>query len=362
MIGLVDWDLQTSSNTKTLIPNLEIMKLATYYRSEENIFCRLVELDETELSGYEKIYFFSEADDAPNIPQAFLRANNIVYGGTAFTKGVYIPFENEIIDFTLPRPTIYKDFLKKKYQEGVKTKVIEHALDDTYYRMYAGQNQLPIPKILQKKRVYLYDKEFFYPNWKEIIEEISNRRPSTIIRVHPIICKTISQYFDLREQAKIARTNEIILDINIPLTDVGYMLRKYKNLFLADITSNSNIYITLGGNYPSSYHYFNDLIYKLNLLYSFWSAGIEIKIKYEKPPIGVNNPLENLSLIIETWAHGALKNKNTINKKIPKKKRKKDDDTIEEKEKLLLLKFHPSAKDLFDQTFEGLKKGGYWRV
>ena len=362
MIGLVDWDLQTSNNTKILIPNLEIIKLATYYRSEENIFCRLVELDETELSGYEKIYFFSEANEMPQIPSAFLRADNIIYGGTAFTKGVYKPFENEIIDFTLPRPAIYKDFLKKKYQEGIKTNVIGHTLDDTYYRMYAGENQLPIPRITQKKRVYLYDKDFFYPNWKEIIEKISLRKPSSIIRIHPIVCKTISQYFELREQSKIARTNEIILDTNIPLNEVYYMLKKYKNLFLADITPNSNIYITLGEDFPSSYHYYKDLIYKLNLLYSFWSAGIEIKIKYIKPSIGINNPMENLSLVIENWARGRWKNNNTINKRIPKKQRKKDEDTIEEKEKMLLLKFHPSAKDLFNQTFEGLKKGGYWRI
>ena len=362
MIGLIDFDLQVSNSTNALIPNLDIMKLATYYRAEENTFCRLVGLDETELTGYEKIYFFSEANNIPNVPSQFLRADNVIFGGTAFTKGIYIPFENQIIDFTLPRPAVYKDFLKQKYQEGIKTNVINHTLDDTYYRMYAGENQLPIPRILPRKRVYLYDRDFFYPNWKEIIEEISSRNPSTIIRLHPIICKTLTQYFELRDQPKIARTNEIILDINIPLKEVGYMLKKYKNLFLADITTNSNIYITLGGDFPSAYHYYNDLIYKLNLLYSFWSAGIEIKIKYIKPSIGINNPMENLSLIIETWARGTLKNKNTINKKIPKKHRKKDDDTTEEKEKLLLLKFHPTAKDLFDQTFEGLKKGGYWRV
>jgi len=40
-----------------------------------------------------------------------LRAQNIVFGGTGFTKE-YVPFENEIIDFTIPKPTIYKDILK----------------------------------------------------------------------------------------------------------------------------------------------------------------------------------------------------------------------------------------------------------
>lgn len=362
MIGLVDLDLQQSASTNSLIPNLEIMKLATYYRLEENVFCRLVGLDETEFSGYEKIYCFSESETIPKVPPAFLRAKNIIYGGTAFTNGIYQPFENQIIDYTLPRPAIYKDFLKQKYQEGVKTNIISHTLDDSYYRMYAGENKLPIPSILPRKRVYLYDKDFFYPDWKETIEEISSRNPSTILRIHPIICKTITQYFELRDQPKIARASEIILDTSIPLDDVGYMIRKYKNLFLADITTHSNIYITLGEDLASAYHYYHDLIYKLNLLYSFWSAGIEIKIKYIPPSIGIKNPIENLSLVIENWARGGWKQKHTINDKIPKKQRKKDDDTIEEKEKKSFLKLHPGAEYLFSQTYNDLKKGGYWHI
>jgi hypothetical protein len=65
------------------------MKLATYYKIEKNIFCRLVSLNETELTNYDKIYFFSEQIIAPEIPDAFKRANNIIFGGTTFTNGVY---------------------------------------------------------------------------------------------------------------------------------------------------------------------------------------------------------------------------------------------------------------------------------
>jgi hypothetical protein len=51
MVGLVDFDLQSNTSSAVLPPpNLEIMKLATYYRMEENKFCRLVALDEQELS------------------------------------------------------------------------------------------------------------------------------------------------------------------------------------------------------------------------------------------------------------------------------------------------------------------------
>ena len=60
MIGLVDYAVQASTSTTLLVPNIEIMKLATYYKVEENQFCRLIGLDETDLTPYDKIYFFCE--------------------------------------------------------------------------------------------------------------------------------------------------------------------------------------------------------------------------------------------------------------------------------------------------------------
>lgn len=361
MIGLVDYDLQTTKNSELVPPNLEIMKLATYYRGEENTFCRLVGLEETELSCYDKIYFFSEADEMPKIPYPFLRTDNVLFGGTAFTNGKYVPFKNDIIDFTIPRPAIYKEFLKDKYRDGIKTKVIEHILDDSYYRLYAGDSKLPIPPVKKGKRFFIYDSEFFYPDWEATIKKIIERSPSSINFIHPIVCHTLAQYFALRQQPKIARTNKIILDTNIPLDDVNYMLNKYKNLFLADIFPTSNICIPLGGSYLSTLQYYIDLKYKLNLLFSFWSKGIEMKISYVKPKLGFTNPIQELELLIEKWTYSKSKAEKSINKRIRKPK-KKDDIVIEARQRDRFLQFHPNCKDLFDQTYNKLSQGGYWHL
>ena len=208
MIGLVDYDFQHSTSVHLTYPNLEIMKLATYYKYENNIFCRLIDLKEEELEVYDKIYFFSESNGTPEVPLNFRKSKNIIYGGTAFTNGIYQPFENSIIDYTIPRPSIYKEFLKEKYNEGIKAKNINQTLDNSYYRCYAGNNKLPRPAIKPKKQIILYDKDFFYPDWKNIIEDISNHKPATIIRIHPIICKTLEQYMDVRNyQSKIGRAS-----------------------------------------------------------------------------------------------------------------------------------------------------------
>ena len=93
MIGLIDLDLQSSTSVNLTPPNLEIMKLATYYRIEENKFCRLIPLNETNFMGYEKIYCESELLGWKAVPPALLKTNNIFYNGSAFSDGNYIPFE-----------------------------------------------------------------------------------------------------------------------------------------------------------------------------------------------------------------------------------------------------------------------------
>lgn len=358
MIGLVDYSLQNSTSEKLYPPNLEIMKLATYYKLEENTFCRLINLNETEFTGYDKIYFFSEQEEPIIVPPQFLRANNVIYGGTAFTKGIYHPFENEIIDYTLPKTFIYKEYLKQKYIDGIKANVIEHLLDDTYYRYYAN-SKLPIPPIKKRHKFFLYDINFFQPDWEDLIDEISSHKPTSIICVHPIVCHTLTEYFKVREKSKIARLNTIILELNVPLNEVHYMLETYKNQFLADITQSSNVCISLGGTFKTRYHYYNDLIYKLNLLYSFWAYSIPLKITYVYPKLGAIDPLQHLSQKIARWSYN-LKTNGTIDSIIVLKT--KASRTLAYNERLQFLKIKPEAADLFKQNYTLISQRRYWKI
>ena len=358
IIGLLDYDYLQSTSTSIIIPNLEIMKLATYYKTEENQFCRLLTLEEQELDTYEKIYFFSETGKKLLVPEQFLRANNVIFGGSAFTNGKYIPFDNEIIDYTIPRIAVYKEFLKQKYDEGIKTKTISHTLDDTYYRNYAGKNKLPIPPIIPKKRVYLFDRDFFYPDWQYTIEKISYRKPSGIYRIHPIICNKLSQFFDVRAQSKIARSNEIILDLEVPTDEISYMIKHFKNQFLADIVLNSKVYIPLKSKWITKDKYYKELIYTLNLLYSFWANNIPIRIYLVEPKIGVQNPLYELEKAISQWTaldQHKKKSDKTLIDRMGNKKILKDQYTM-------ITTAYPEADTLFKQSYNELVKRGYWRI
>jgi len=137
-------------------------------------------------------------------------------------------------------------------------------------------------------------------------------------------------------------------------------MKRYQNKFLETIVPSSNIFITLGGSYETQFQYQNDFIYKLNLLYVYWSHNIPLKVKYIRPKIGFTDPLSNLSQLIETWTMSDTSFTKDINERIPKDKRMTEI-RPERVERDKLLERFPSAKDLFFQTRESVKKGGFWK-
>ena len=360
MIGLVDLQLQSWDKPQLCPPNLEIMKLATYYQSEENQFCRLINLDEKEFGGYEKIYVFSESKNYITVPEALRRAPNVIYGGTAFTNGKYIPFENKLIDCTIARPRIYAQFLKDKRAAGLDDKEIGRLLDNSYYRWHAGDMVLPLPSINKRHRIYIYDVDFFQEGWRDIINRIIDRSPSSINFIHPAHYRKITDFLEVRENSLIAKGNDAYLDLNIPLKETHILMNHFKNRLLAVINPSSQVYLPLGGSFHYQSEYFKDIVYKLNLLYVFWSCNIPIKIKYEEPTLGCYNPLSDLSKLISTWTQGETCNYKSITERIPKDKRMTEVRPEREQLRAIIDKY-PSSETLFRQTTEMVKKGGLWR-
>lgn len=335
------------------------MKIATYYQQEENKFCRLINLNETEFGGYEQIYVFSESKDYITVPDALKRATNVTYGGTAFTNGIYVPFKNKLIDYTLARPRIYTGFLKEKYQAGLTEKEINRLLDNSYYRWHAGEEVLPLPSIQKRHRIYIYDIDFFQEGWRKIIDRIISRKPSSINFIHPAHYKKISDFLEVRENSLIARGNDAYLDLNIPLKETPILMKHYKNRLLAVINKSAQVYISLGGSFHYRSDYLKDIIYKLNLLYVFWSCSIPLKVKYEEPGLGCYNPIPDISKLIATWTQGETCNYKSILDRIPKDKSMSDVRPEREQVRIILDRY-PTAETLFRQTTETVKKGGIW--
>lgn len=360
MIGLVDLQLQSWDKPQLCPPNLEIMKLAAYYQGEENKFCRIINLNETEFDGYDKIYIFSESKDFVTVPEALRRAPNVIYGGTAFTNGKYIPFENKLIDYTMAKTRIYHEFLKTKRSEGISDKQIASLLDNSYYRWHAGDEVLPLPPVHKRRRLYVYDIDFFQDGWRDILKKMTDRNPTSICFIHPMHYKKISDFLEVRENSIISRSRDVFLDLNIPLKETPILMKHYKNRMLAVITPSSQVFITLGGSFHYQSEYLRDVLYKLNLLYVFWSCKIPLKIKYEEPALGCYDPVADLSKLISTWSQGETCNNRSIIDRIPKDK-KLTEVRPEREQVRKIIDRYPSSETLFRQTKETVKKGGFWK-
>lgn len=161
---------------------------------------------------------------------------------------------------------MYKDFLRKC---GRSPKVINDFLDDSYCRLYAGDDRLPITKVNSRCRIYLYDTNIIHGDWQSILSSINKRTTSGIYCIHPVTCTGLGQFFTLRRYQKFSRSNKIILDIDVPQEDIRLLFSKYTNKFLADITLASKVYLPIGGAFSSPSGYYKNFIYAVDLLFCF---------------------------------------------------------------------------------------------
>ena len=99
-IGIMDADM----STYTLVPfNLEVMKLAAYYKKKGEI----VILTPSFTPDRHQKYFYRKDYDDGDYPIDLLRHQNVEYGGLAFSNNVYVPLPPEI-EKMRPDPSIYE--------------------------------------------------------------------------------------------------------------------------------------------------------------------------------------------------------------------------------------------------------------
>lgn len=156
-IGLIDDDLRKPPSN--LYPNLEIMKLASYYKKNRDI----VELctNYSKYERYSKIIFRKNhhPEDFPTMLMSKAR-DRMEYGGLAFSSNIYIPMENDI-EKSLPDVTIYD---KINIENKNKSKLFKRKLNKTCIRLQTANDIY-----CTSKRFLVYDKDAFYqPLYNEL--------------------------------------------------------------------------------------------------------------------------------------------------------------------------------------------------
>lgn len=68
---------------------------------------------------------------------------------------------------------------------------------------------------------------------------MTEHKPSSINFIHAIHFYRLSDFFSARENDIITKSNDVFLDIKVPLQETKYMMREYKNHLLALIMPSS---------------------------------------------------------------------------------------------------------------------------
>ena len=107
-IGLIDWDLLTCSSGR--IPNLDLMKLSTYYKKNREITKLLIEFSNMNL--YSKIYL--KQDFSYKYPSDLLVNRNLIFEGMKFSNNIYTSSLSEEIHNSNPDYNLYDNILNRK--------------------------------------------------------------------------------------------------------------------------------------------------------------------------------------------------------------------------------------------------------
>lgn len=171
-IGLLDQDAICSP--ETFIPNLEIMKLSTYYKKNKNYVSLILNPDNIE--RYTRIILRKDNLDSNYLSNVLLE-KKCDYGGLAFTNNRYISLEEEIENCT-PDLSIYNNYFNKilsKQKKGLKK--IEDFQVASFIRLSSNQKNcdLNAEKGLigdTRRSILIYDQDIF--NIDSSLERLSS--------------------------------------------------------------------------------------------------------------------------------------------------------------------------------------------
>lgn len=178
-IGLYDADMVEYTHTA---PNLELMKMAAYYRQKREItvMSPLFQPDK-----FTTFYFRKDYDDG-RYPRKLRDFNNVEKGGYAFSRDKYSPLPIEI-EKTIPDTTIYNTMKKQFCTNKKNERIFTTCLNSQHLRLSLDEKN--IWNDFSKQLSIIKNQNFFFHDRNlekikdapEIIKELVNKNTTMLM-------------------------------------------------------------------------------------------------------------------------------------------------------------------------------------
>lgn len=215
-IGLLDQD--AISSPTSFLPNLEIMKLSTYYKKNKNFVSFI--LDPSKIERYTKIILRKDMNDGEYLSNILLE-DKCEYGGLAFTNGIYVPLPLEI-ENSIPDISIYNSYFKKvligkKKYEDLKRRILR----SSFIRLSSDGKTCNLDTskgfigegARAENVIYIYDSNIFNINCaRTAISEIILGKQQVSCLVHPQFSDDFNEIEEWCKERWNERNNRVIYD------------------------------------------------------------------------------------------------------------------------------------------------------
>lgn len=132
IIAVCDYDAVAEPNR--FFPNLEVMKLSSYYKTKNHLTYSIFDLkDQTLFTTASKVIIRKDRKNL-KIPTDVLGYSNVTYGGLGFTQGQYVALDPDIED-AAPDRGFYDEFLETAKITKVKRAMVNTVLNNAMVRL-----------------------------------------------------------------------------------------------------------------------------------------------------------------------------------------------------------------------------------
>lgn len=269
MIGLIDYDLFF----KFKYPNLEIMKLFSYFKKQRKNIELITNIDQ--IDHYAHIFFRQENSNY-EFPTHIINDIRTQWGGKAFSPH-YEPMKSTI-EYIVPDSSIYYDYLISSiYAGAIKPSILTHVKKTNYARII-NNGMLYDPNFetkLDANKPYLviYDDNFFsYNEWFRIFDSIKDY---SIQLVYPGIITELQDATNILLSNNFKHKNNKIV-FRLPLNDKKIIVKELFPHF--DNTVGNNCYMEFGYDALGKDDFLIKLFNLLDVVFKGYSLGYTIKM------------------------------------------------------------------------------------